>query len=74
MSTKVCGWCGQPLAHWGTPPEDAETCEQVYGSVCSVALDYYSQMLHEAEMQRQEDIDEYNNQRMVDYADTCSNW
>jgi len=38
--TKVCGWCGQPLDHWGAPPEHAETCEQAYGSACAPALNY----------------------------------
>lgn len=42
--TKVCGWCGQPLDHWGEPPENAETCEQVYGSICQPALDYLSEL------------------------------
>ena len=41
--TKVCGWCGQPLNHWGDPPDDAETCEQVYGSACGPALDYQNE-------------------------------
>ena len=56
--TPVCGWCGQPLDHRGTPPEGAETCEQAYGNACPPALNYQSQLIHEQEMRAIEDESE----------------
>ena len=57
--TKVCGWCGQLLDHWGEPPEGPETCEHVYGEACKPALDYYqSQINYDWQEQHPDYIDE----------------
>ena len=70
--TKVCGWCGQPLNHWGEPPEGPETCEQVYGDICRICRREIEGIVtdgvcpkcvidleEEKRIQEQEDIDDY---------------
>lgn len=52
--TKVCGWCGQPLNHWGKPQEGMETCEDAYGNPCQKELNQQSQLAYEAEMRIEE--------------------